>query len=82
MSRDSHSFSPGYESRLTSGEGRTSRFAVKRLSATELLRTITAPSGTASTRHITTTESEITETATAADGTVRTSRKHLHADNP
>ncbi len=65
----------GFESRLTSGEGRTSRFGTERLPATEVQRTTTAPDGTVASRRIKTSTYDITETSTAADGTVRTSRK-------
>jgi RHS repeat-associated protein len=65
----------GFGGMMTSAEGRISRFDVERLSGTELLRTSTAPDGTAATRLITTTETGITEVVNAADGTVRTLRK-------
>jgi RHS repeat-associated protein len=64
-----------FEGRMTSGEGRTSRFSVERLSDRELQRTTTAPDSTLATRRIITTATEITETATAADGSVRTLHK-------
>ncbi|ADH85039.1 YD repeat protein [Desulfurivibrio alkaliphilus AHT 2] len=65
----------GTGGRMTSAEGRTWSFDVDRLSKTELLRTSTNPDGAVSTRRITTTDSEITEVANTADGTVRTLRK-------
>jgi YD repeat-containing protein len=60
----------GFVSHMTSGEGRTTSYGVERLNKTQVLRTVSKPDGAVATRQVTTNPASISESATAADGTI------------